>query len=83
MRACSKDINKTKRIKTTNIIDTVSSKVQNNSQTRKSKQGATCMVFASRPVEHPFTPGSCLTASEDVRQEPLQLSLISAEVEPW
>ena len=29
MRACSKDINKTKRIKTTNIIDTVSSKVQN------------------------------------------------------
>ena len=38
MRACGKDI-KTKRIKTTNIIDTVSSKVQNKFTNEKSKQG--------------------------------------------
>jgi len=45
MRACSKDI-KTKRIKTTNIIDTVSSKVQNKFTNEKSKKGTTHVLGA-------------------------------------
>ena len=41
------------------------------------------MVFISRSVGYPLTPGSCLTSPEDVKQEPLQLSSIFAEAESW
>jgi hypothetical protein len=53
MRACSKGVKK-KRIKTTNIIDTVSSKVQNKfTNERKRGRGITHIVFISRPARTP------------------------------
>ena len=83
MRACGKDI-KTKRIKATNIIDTVSSKVQNKFtneeiETRHYPHG----VYQSArctPAHARFLPNAYKSHYEDVRRGTLRLSSISEEV---